>query len=123
MPSFIDIQVILHQKQQQNIKIRLPLEHILKNTQHDTLMNVRMEDIKPGVRSLLQKEGFIRVADWSNDDIKLCWRTKVTSDDYEVSNQNDSSRDRIEWITQSTELIGLQLIEQVCRIICRMSLI
>lgn len=119
IPSSIDIHIILNHQQHQHpsIKIRLPFEHILKSTKHDTLMNVRMEDIKPIIRLLLQREGLLHMIGWSNDDTKLCWRIKVSSDVEDTSNQDDSaliaSGDRIEWITESTELIGPQLIEQV----------
>jgi hypothetical protein len=114
IPSYIDINVILHHQQQPSIKVRLPLEQILKHSRQDTLMSIRMQDVKPVIRSLLQKDGLIRMDEWSNDDIKLCWRTKIASDDPKQHNTAlIASGDHTEWITQSTELISPQLIEQV----------
>lgn len=108
IPAFVDIQVMIDTPMQ----VRLPLDYVLKHTkQEDTLLNIHIQDIKPVIRSLLQKDELLHTADWLRNDFRLCWRPM------DVSNKRTStvitSGDRIEWLPENTVLIGPQLIEQV----------
>ncbi|GAN07400.1 hypothetical protein MAM1_0159d06897 [Mucor ambiguus] len=105
VPAFVDIQVMIDTPMQ----VRLPLDYVLKHTK-DTLLNIHIQDIKPVIRSLLQKENLLHTANWLRNDFRLCWRP------IDVSNKRTStvitSGDRIEWLAENTVLIGPQLIEQ-----------
>ncbi|CAO0800519.1 unnamed protein product [Mucor circinelloides] len=105
MPAFVDVQVMIDTPMQ----VRLPLDYVLKHTK-DTLLTIRIQDIKPVIRSLLQKDDMLHTADWLRSDFRLCWRP------IDVSNKRTgtvvTSGDRIEWLAENTDLIGPQLIEQ-----------
>lgn len=112
IPPFIDIQVMIDTPMQ----IRLPLDYILKHTK-DTLLNIHIQDIKPVIRSLLQKDDLLHTTDWLRNDFRLCWRPTDVST--KKAGTVVTSGDRIEWLTENTELIGPQLIEQVRSIILK----
>ncbi|CAO3612594.1 unnamed protein product [Mucor fragilis] len=105
IPAFVDIQVMIDTPMQ----VRLPLDYVLKHTK-DTLLNIHIQDIKPVIRSLLQKDDLLHTADWLRNDFRLCWRP------IDVSNKRTSnvitSGNRIEWLAENTDLMGPQLIEQ-----------
>ncbi|KAI8641170.1 hypothetical protein BD408DRAFT_444503 [Parasitella parasitica] len=105
IPSFVDIHVMTDTP----IQIRLPLDYMFEQKKN-TLLNIRIEDIKPVIRKLLQKDAFLRNVDWKNYEFRLCWRPANVSAKREATVM--TSGDQIEWLAENSELIGPQLIEQ-----------
>ncbi|CEP17660.1 hypothetical protein [Parasitella parasitica] len=105
IPAFVDIQVMIDSP----IQIRLPLDYILLNTKN-TLLNIHIQDIKPVIRSLLQKDDLLRTAEWIYHDFRLCWRPVNAL--FKQETTVVTSGNEIEWLTENVELIGPQLIEQ-----------
>lgn len=140
IPPIIDIFIILKRSEQQQstfsqqpLSIRIPLDLILESLYHqDTLLNIKVSDIKPVIWNLFKKKGILNLlAANSKDtqvnmnDLRLCWRsvdsvkrsgegaaaaTKSTA----ISSSTPTQGEFIEWINnENSELIGPQLIEQV----------
>lgn len=111
-------------QRQKSFMIRVPLKTILINDDTETQWNIRAADLKPVIWTLLKKNGGLPKSTRITD-LKLCWKsvTDVIDQDGEgapstakaiaMSSAAPIDGNQIEWITEDTQLIGPQLIEQV----------
>lgn len=139
IPPLIDIYVVLQREQQQQetlelpLIIRIPLEVILKASQdeNNTQFNINTSDIKPAIWKLFKKKdllGMLNIYGDNNrsslDQLRLCWRsvesTKLSGDGAAsavkataISISTPADGENVEWISENSELVGPQLIEQV----------
>jgi hypothetical protein len=138
IPPFIDILVNAATKQQQQqqssptaVMIRIPLISLLIDEDDYKQWNIRAADLKPVIWTLFKKNGLAdMLGTKSIDNIRLCWKsvTNVINEYGEGASEtakaialssaaatliNGEDEDYIEWITEDTQLIGPQLIEQV----------
>lgn len=138
IPPLIDIYVLLQREQQQQetlqqpLIIRIPLEMILKASHYeDTQLNINTSDIKPVIWKLFKKKGLLGMLNVYGDNnksslsqLRLCWRsvdsTQLSGDgaasaikSTAITISTPTTGEHIEWISENSELIGPQLIEQV----------
>jgi hypothetical protein len=131
IPPSVDIFVMLQTEIQQQIEIRIPLDVILNSNDDDTLLNIRISDIKPVILTLFKNNGIYRILNGNScdrsttiDDFRLCWRgisssynsgegAASTANSTVISFKTPTAGDQIEWIGDNEELIGPLLIEQV----------
>lgn len=128
IPPFVDIFVMIQKEKEQQFVVRLPLDSLRENDNHDedTLLNICAVDIKPVIWSLLEKNGMLNMLQQPTtmNDIRLCWRKVSSSTTYgegaaatlkssAISFHTPISGDQIEWVTKDTKLIGPELVEQV----------